>query len=165
MQQHRPPGAYTEQMSTPVTTIDPGTNGLASVTCPQGSVAIGGGGSGQGVVYLTGSYPVALDKWVVSATNPPGGIQRELKARALCGPEPRNFLPPSAASVSIDAGQAKSASVTCSSGVRVSGGGYTSGSGIYLTDSYPKANGWTVYAVNTGSGTASLTAVVRCARA
>lgn len=160
------PGTIIERRGA-TTSIPRGANRLASVECPPPGIAIGGGGSGPGITYLTSSYPNAIRRWRVAATNP-GPRTRTLTARVLCGPEPRNHLSVLAGPVTIARGQAKSATVTCpGSRVPISGGGFTSGGSgkrTYLTDSYPTARGWTVWAINTDSRSTSLTVVARCAR-
>ena len=157
------PGSYRENFSTLPTDIAPGASDSATVTCPPGTVAISGGGSGPGIAYLTGSYPAARNTWEASAANHLGAKQRTLQARALCGPEPGGFVSSHGEPVSIASGQEKSASANCPSGFApISGGGKISGSDTYLADSSPKGGGWTVYGFNAGSKKTALTAVVYC---
>jgi hypothetical protein len=63
---------------------------VIEVQCPDGKVAVGGGGSGDnGFVHLVGSEPVAgqgelATKWKTQLANDPGGIPSGIRAKVIC---------------------------------------------------------------------------------
>ncbi|WP_405676467.1 hypothetical protein OG239_41015 [Streptomyces sp. NBC_00868] len=79
-------------------------------------------------------------------------------AAAAMGPHPQSRGP----TVSIPPGGFSYAQVDCPSGVPTGGGGRTSSSLTFITDSAPTDRGWVIGVKNTGTATATATPLVVC---
>jgi hypothetical protein len=68
-----------------VTTIAPGSNGVAQVDCPSGYSVTGGGYTGTtGSIQAYANLPRDANTWIVGAKNVQSGASAGLAAYALC---------------------------------------------------------------------------------
>jgi hypothetical protein len=123
--------------------------GRATVTCPSGTVALGGGADVQGdEMYwaMSGSAPDGPGGWqvVIASAGPESTVAR---ATVLCATEPAGWAQVTSASVSNPAGKATNSTANCPKGTNVLGGGPVPSSTdpevtIGLTTSRTDLKGW-----------------------
>ena len=72
------------QISGTSVSVQPGGNGLATVTCPAGTVVTGGGGQTSAFrIFFTDSYRSG-NGWVVRGTNTNPSLSESISAVAVC---------------------------------------------------------------------------------
>ncbi|MFS8197757.1 hypothetical protein ACLVWQ_03625 [Streptomyces sp. CWNU-52B] len=78
------PQAAHNQYFGPFVTVQPGQNGLATVSCPSGLVPTGGGGASSAYrIFFTDSFVSNGNTWVVRGTNT-GTTAESIQAFVIC---------------------------------------------------------------------------------
>lgn len=151
-------------------TNNAGTQTSASVTCPKGTVPLGGGGfasSGSTAVAINTSIPLAKG-WRVDVNNGSTGTNMAT-AYAVCGKKPAGYAQVAGTPTTIGAGVQAAASAVCPSGTLVLGGGGFSSSGSTATNlntTIPSSTtGWESFENNGTTSSNTLTAYAVCGTA
>jgi hypothetical protein len=147
-----------------------GVQNSAIAACPSGTKVTGGGGynsSGDLAVNINTSIPSG-NGWRVDANNAGAGAN-SLTSYAVCSaswPAKTGYHVAVGTAQTNAAGAETLASVSCSSGQSVLGGGGFSSSGstaVNMNTTVPSGAGWAVYENNASSSSASITAYAICA--
>ena len=148
-------------------TLNPGTTGSATVTCPDTRKATGGGALGfTPSVRMLSSRPNGRHAWTITARND-NTVVETVNVRALCaqGIPNADYLLAEGA-VPIDPGQSAQAVAVCPTGWQSLGGGFvqTVGTVIPNASDVSGTSAWRARAFNPGTTRATLTAMATCAR-
>jgi hypothetical protein len=144
-------------------TLGPGQELSASVYCPSGWVATGGGGLAfNPTVRIRSSYPRLNDAWYVTAKND-SGVTEQVNARVICALGIPTFTR-SSRRLSVPAKGIVQATAVCPAGTQSVGGGYlVETSGVVINTSDVTDDGWRARAYNNATSTGYFTAYATCA--
>jgi hypothetical protein len=163
----RPPHGY--QVVTSPTLPSPHFREVRGVvTCPAGTVPLGGGGfvaSGSTRVAIASTFPTA-NGWTTDVDNE-SGDDTLFDVRATCARKPPNYAIVESVPVSVPAGSHGSAFAVCPKGSRTLGGGGfwdTSGTELTLSSSFPGPATWEVSGNNTTLLASRLSAFAVCGK-
>src|SRR3954471_13164142 len=79
-----PPALASRATLGPAVTVPPNQNGLASVSCPAGKSATGGGLITSGIrLFVTDSFKTSTGGWIIRVTNT-GTSSSSVMAEAVC---------------------------------------------------------------------------------
>jgi hypothetical protein len=160
---------YSRAIGTAVT-IPTSSQVQSIVTCPGGTVSLGGGFFNDSATDTYGaeaSAPYGTTGWrTYLVAGPNGSVTGE--AVAVCAARPSGWVQLASAYVTNGAGQATSASINCPSGTEVLGGGAFNSSTsplvlIGLTDSLSSLTGWNTAENNNSSSSEAVDAWAICA--
>jgi hypothetical protein len=152
--------------------VPPGGEAEAVVTCPTGTVSLGGGGEnagGDAADVLNASAPYGTNGWriYIGSTNSDGtaGV-----AGTVCATEPSGWAQVSHAYVTNPAGKATTVTVSCPGGTNVLGGGPFNSSTastvtVGLTTSVTGLKAWHSKEDNASSASESVDEWAVCAKA
>jgi hypothetical protein len=142
------------------------------VTCPSGTVSLGGGAASEGkrtYQAMAASAPYGTNGWRTYLASA-GSQSTEGQAAVVCATEPAGWAQVSSAYVSNPAGKATAVTVNCPAGTKVLGGGPFNSSAdptvtIGLTTSLSSLKGWHSKEDNSSSASESVDEWAVCARA
>jgi hypothetical protein len=161
----QPPG-YKEVTGT-AKTIGAGKAGTVTVTCPTGTVAVGGGESnpsGSTLVTLSSSYPTG-QKWTATVGN---GTTSKVKAQAVatCMTKPSGSAVVKATVANGSQSQTEEIATCKGSTVAIGGGQKTTSSLQQATNTSESGNGsnWVVYENNRDLSAHNFTVYAICAK-
>jgi hypothetical protein len=163
----KPPRGY-EVVISPVMTSPHFREVRGSVTCPAGTVPLGGGSfvqSSSTQVAIASTFPTA-NGWITDVDNESGN-DTSFDVRATCARKPPNYAVVESAPVVVPAGGHGSAFAVCPKGSRALGGGGfwdTSGTELTLASSFPGPATWDVSGNNTTLLASRLSAFVVCGK-
>ncbi|HTX78960.1 MAG TPA: NBR1-Ig-like domain-containing protein [Longilinea sp.] len=141
--------------------VNAGAVGSASVDCPSGTLAVGGGFALGSDMIISGSYPSG-NGWKTEALNNSSSSQL-LNAYVICLSNTSGSVSSKNASALISAGNTGNAAITCPSGSIATGGGFRlNASYLQVYNSSKGGNGWQAYARNSSGINSNLTAYVTC---
>jgi hypothetical protein len=142
----------------------------ATVTCPQGSAPLGGGGiasSGDTAVNLNSSFP--LKKGWRADVNNGGSFDDTVTPYVVCGTKPKLYTQVVGTAVTNGAGSQTNAVASCPAGTSVMSGGALSSSSstvVDLNSSIPSGStAWSSYENNNTGTDTSLTPYAVCGKA
>jgi hypothetical protein len=163
----RPPRGYqvvvSPQVASPAFREVRGT-----VTCPAGTVPLGGGGfvqSGSTKAAIASTFPTA-DGWITDVDNE-SDADTAFDVRVTCARKPPNYLVVQSAPTVVQPGTTGAAFAVCPKGSRALGGGGfwdTSGTELTLANSFPGPFSWDVSGANTTLLASRLTAFAVCGK-
>jgi hypothetical protein len=162
----RPPRGY-QQVSSNQIASAPGVVAEGHVTCPPGTVPLGGGSviaSSSPDVAIDGLVPLP-DGWTARISNR-SGAATNFDVRAICAKAPRKYVVVQSTFV-VPAIMEGEVSVACPQGTQpLAGGGFWNDPSIArnLTDSFPSGRFWSVDGANNTAFDANLTAVAVCGK-
>jgi hypothetical protein len=125
--------------------IPAGGTGSTSVSCPAGSIVVGGGWASNTSLQVYNSTK-AGNGWQVYASNSSGSSQL-LNSYAVCLSGTSGSVTEEHTQISLPAGTSNAVTKACSSGV-VTGGGFADDTGEFLYNTSPDGNGWQAAATN-----------------
>ncbi|MEO3938570.1 hypothetical protein V3N99_17705 [Dermatophilaceae bacterium Soc4.6] len=146
-----------------------GVQTAASVTCPIGTVALGGGGivgSSSTAANLNSSIPTSTG-WRVDANNATAS-DTTVTAYIVCGKKPGKYLIVAGTTTLHNPSTQASSTATCPAGTVPFGGGHFSGSHsvkVNLNSTGPLGTGWRSYQNNGSDGPVGVSAYVVCGKA
>jgi hypothetical protein len=118
-----------------------GQQTIAAVTCPMGTVALGGGVASYSPYGLAGTYPLAGGAgWVAVVNYPNSVVYNPFGIYALCAKKPAGYKIVEAAGVVVSPGGSRGDAAFCPTGAKVLGGGASIDSvwpTVALQSSYP----------------------------
>jgi hypothetical protein len=143
----------------------------ATVSCPSGTVALGGGGrlsSSSTSVSLNDEYPLAKGKgWSVDANNA-SGAGDTVQAYVICGKKPAKYTIVAGPGTAVGASASDEDVAICPSGSTVLGGGGNSSSAsttVNLSGTTAAGNNaWEARASDTASAQSVITAYAICTK-
>lgn len=157
------------QRGAPVT-VPAGGEAQATVTCPSGTVALGGGGGTGDQTYqaLNASAPYGTNGWRAYLGSA-GSQSTDGGAAVVCAAEPAGWVQVNSAYVPNPAGTATTVSVKCPAGTKVLGGGPFNSSSdptvtVGLTTPLSGLKGWNSTEDNASSASESVDEWAVCAK-
>jgi hypothetical protein len=152
-------------------TVPAGGEAQATVTCPSGTVALGGGAAVGDQTYqaLDASAPYGTNGWRAYVGS--AGSQEALgEADVVCAAEPTGWAQVNSAYVPNPAGTATTVSVNCPAGTKAIGGGPFNGSAdptvtVGLTTPLSGLTGWHSWEDNASTASESVDEWAVCAKA
>jgi hypothetical protein len=151
----------TEQVFDQVS-VAPGSVGYATASCPDNTVAVGGGyaATSEMLVYTHSRYG---NGWRAYAKNN-ANSDKYLNAYAICLSNTSGSATQDYNQISVAAGSVGHTYLSCPAGSVVTGGGYASPSGgqLFVYNSSKHGNGWQVYARNTSGSSELLNVYAVC---
>jgi hypothetical protein len=165
------PPLYAVAQSAPISAPS-GTQTAGTVSCPAGTVVLGGGAlvaASSPATTLASSYPMSNGGGWVAAVNNTSGTAQSFTVQAVCAKRPRHYAVLASGPLSVHAGSAAAAALPCPDAQRPFGGGAQSGSSsvaVGLQDTFPQRefNAWEVDVNNNTSADQSFRVFVICAR-
>jgi hypothetical protein len=153
-------------------TIPAGGEGQGLVTCPSGTVSLGGGAHNEGTQTseaMDASAPYGTTGWR-SYMSSSGSGSTEGLAAVVCATEPTDWAQVASSYVSNPAGEATTVGVNCPTGTKVLGGGPFNSSAdptvtIGLTTSLSSLKGWHSAENNSSTAGESVDEWAVCAKA
>jgi hypothetical protein len=153
-------------------TIPAGGEAQALVTCPSGTVSLGGGAHNEGTQTseaMDASAPYGTTGWR-SYMSSSGSGSTEGLAAVVCATEPTDWAQVASSYVSNPAGEATTVGVNCPTGTKVLGGGPFNSSAdptvtIGLTTSLSSLKGWHSAENNSSTAGESVDEWAVCAKA
>ncbi|HEY70666.1 MAG TPA: hypothetical protein G4O08_08800 [Anaerolineae bacterium] len=143
------------------TSLSAGSSGHAEVSCPSGSIVVGGGfGATNGLVVYS-SVPIS-NGWRVYAKNTTT-INKQFNAYAICLYNTAGTVSFESNNEIIPAGGANSSKAVCPSGSYITGGGFASNPNrhwVYAT--LKSGTGWETYARNITTADHQITTYAVC---
>ena len=162
-------GDYSRAIGTAVT-VPTSSQVQSVVTCPSGTVSLGGGFYNDATADTYGaaaSAPYGSSGWRTYLVAGPNGSTTG-EADAICATQPAGWVQRNSAYVTNGAGAETSATTNCPSGTEVLGGGAFNSSSsplvmIGLTDSLSSLTGWHTAEINNSTSSESVDAWGICA--
>lgn len=140
--------------------INAGSTGSATATCPSGSIVVGGGfASNAGLIAYTSM--MEGNSWKVYGSNTAGSTGL-LNAYAICLHTTTGTTTQVYSQVSMAAGGIGHAVVNCPSGSVPTGGGWAGNDRINIYNSNNTGSGWEVYAKSKSGSSELLNAYAIC---
>jgi hypothetical protein len=160
-------------VDSPSFTVRAGSQLRASVACPAGTVAWGGGvipgASGAGM-SVSSSFPKSRGSGWVGVVNDAGGSNGAFVVQAVCAQAPAKYRIVEAPPVSVAPGTIQGSFQACPGRLTLLGGGSLSSStsvAVFVNATFPaaSANGWNARQSNTSGVASMLDAFAICGKA
>ncbi len=153
------PGALQVSQINSQVSVSAGGNASTAVSCPAGSIVVGGGWGGDTSLDIYNSS-ISNNGWMVAASNL-GSKTQKLSSYALCMSGASGSTVQESATITLAGGATNRIFSRCSSGV-LTGGGFSKDLGINLTAAESARDGWLVAGANNKAVSQKLTAYLIC---
>jgi hypothetical protein len=165
------PPLYTVAQSSPITAHN-GVQTAGTVSCPAGTVVLGGGAlvaAPSPTTTLASSYPMSNGSGWNAAVNNTSGVDQTFTVQAVCAQKPRHYAVLESDTLTVHAGSATADALPCPALERPFGGGaqtVSSSTRFGLQDTFPQRefNAWQADVNNNTSTDQSFRVFAICAK-